>query len=129
MPTLNQCFIMGHLGKDAEMKFTSNQKSVTTFSVATQDGYGENKKEPDWHNVVCWEKRAEVAAKLKKGQLVFVRGRVKYRSWENEQGDKRYATNIVADDLKILTWPEKNEEKPEARSDKSAPPLDDDLPF
>jgi single-strand DNA-binding protein len=98
---------MGHLGKDAEAKFTPSGVSVTRFSVATSRRWkdqqsGEWKEETDWHNVTQW--RAEnLAQYLTKGKQVYVEGRLQTRSYEDKDGQKKYATEVIADDVILLS--------------------------
>ena len=96
-----QVTILGRLGKDPEVKTTSGGKSVATFSVATDSGYGDNKK-TEWHNVVAWEKTADAVGQyLSKGSLVFIVGRIQTRSWDKD-GETRYRTEVVAEKVQFL---------------------------
>lgn len=101
---------MGHLTRDAEMKATPSGSVVTNFSIATSFGTGDNKKS-EFHNIVIWNTQtfpaAENAGKLKKGDLVFVNGRMQTRSWEKD-GVKRYATDVVANRVDWLRSPNSN---------------------
>ncbi len=94
-----QCVIIeGNLGKAPEMKYTTEGKAVTTFSVAV-NGFND---EVEWFNVVAWEKRAEWAEKwLEKGKPVLVRGRMKTRSWDKD-GVKQYRTELIAESLDFV---------------------------
>jgi single-strand DNA-binding protein len=98
--SVNKVTLLGHLGKDAETKFTPSGVAKTTFSVATNRSWkdqqsGEFKETTDWHNVVVW--RAEnLANYLLKGKQVYVEGRLESRSYEDQQGQKRYITEVVA---------------------------------
>jgi single-strand DNA-binding protein len=98
---LNKVMLIGNLGKDAETRFTPSGASVTNFSVATtrrtkDQQTGEWKDETDWHNIVLW--RAEnLANYLQKGKRIYVEGRLQTRSWEDQSGNKRYMTEVVAD--------------------------------
>jgi single-strand DNA-binding protein len=104
--SVNKVILIGHLGKDAETKFTPNGSSRTTFSIATNRRWkdqqsGEWKEETDWHNIVMW--RAEnVANYLQKGKQVYLEGRLQTRSWEDKDGQKRYTTEVIADNLILL---------------------------
>lgn len=104
--SVNKVILVGNLGRDAETKFTPSGVSVTRFSVATQRRWkdqqsGEWKEETDWHNVSLW--RAEnVAPYLTKGKQVYVEGRLQTRSYEDKDGQKKYATDVVADDVILL---------------------------
>src|SRR5688572_20808331 len=96
--------IIGNLGKDPEMRFTANGSAVTTFSVAASRAYnsreGERKEETEWFNVVAWNKLAETCSQfLAKGRRVYVEGRLSTRSWEGQDGQRHWRTEIVASDV------------------------------
>lgn len=104
--SVNKVILLGHLGKDAETKFTPSGVAKTNFTLATNRRWkdqqsGEWKEVTDWHNVVLW--RAEnLSSYLLKGKQVYVEGRLENRSWEDQQGQKRYITEVVADDVILL---------------------------
>ena len=104
--SVNKVILLGHLGKDAETRFTPSGAAVTNFTVATNRRWkdqqtGEWKEETDWHNVVLW--RAEnLANYLTKGKQVYVEGKLKTRSYEDKDGNKRYVTEVMADDVLLL---------------------------
>ena len=104
--SVNKVILLGHLGKDAETKFTPSGVAKSSFSVATNRRWkdqqsGEWKEITDWHNVVLW--RAEnLANYLTKGKQVYVEGRLESRSWEDKDGQKKYITEVVADDVLLL---------------------------
>ena len=104
--SVNKVILVGHLGRDAETSFTASQISVTKFSVATSRRWkdqqsGEWKEETDWSRVVLW--RAEnLAQYLTKGKQVYVEGRLRNYSYEDKDGKKVYATEVVADDVLLL---------------------------
>lgn len=104
--TLNRVQLIGRLGGDPEMRVTSSGMQVTTFSLATnrqwQGKDGTTQEETDWHTIVAWDRLAQVCAEhLSKGRLVYVEGRIQYRSWESN-GQKMYKTEVVASDMLIL---------------------------
>jgi single-strand DNA-binding protein len=104
--SVNKVILLGHLGKDAETKFTPGGTARTTFTLATSRRWkdqqsGEWKDETDWHNVILW-KSENLANYLLKGKQVYVEGRIQTRSWEDKDGQKRYMTEVVAEEL-ILT--------------------------
>ena len=104
--SINKVTLLGHLGKDAETKFTPSGVARTTFTVATNRRWkdqqtGEWKEETDWHNVVLWRSE-NVANYLLKGKQVYVEGRLQTRNYEDKDGQKRYVTEIVADDVILL---------------------------
>ena len=104
--SVNKVILLGHLGKDAETRFTPSGAAVTNFTVATNRRWkdqqtGEWKEETDWHNVVLW--RAEnLANYLTKGKQVYVEGKLKTRSYDDKDGNKRYVTEVMADDVLLL---------------------------
>ena len=105
--SVNKVILIGNLGKDPELKHTSGGTAVATFTVATNERFkdknGDWQDRTEWHNVVLWQRLAEIAAEyLKKGRSVYVEGRLQTRSWEDKQGQKRYTTEIVASDLVLL---------------------------
>ncbi len=104
---LNKCMVIGHLGADPEMRYTANGSAVTTFRVASSrtfnDGGGERREETEWFRVVTWNRLAEICAQyLAKGRLVYVEGRLQTRSWDDQQGQKRYTTELIAEEVKFL---------------------------
>ncbi len=105
--SVNKVILIGNLGKDPELKHTSSGTAVATMTLATNERFkdksGEWQDKTEWHNVVLWQRLAEVASEyLKKGRSVYVEGRLQTRSWEDKQGQKRYTTEIVASDLVLL---------------------------
>lgn len=144
MRTLNKVFLMGNLGKDAEAKFTQSGISVATFSIATsrrvKEASGEYREETDWHNCVLW-RNENVIPYLLKGKPVVVEGHLQSRSWETKDGQKRYATEVVVDELILAggggaVTPEPGlVSKPRGRIPAAAsqpPPMEiteDDIPF
>jgi len=99
--SLNRSELIGRLGQDPEMRYTPDGQAVTKFSLATdRPAKAGAESAPDWHSVVCWQKLAEFAGQhLSKGRLVFVAGRICYRTWEGKDGQKHRATEIVASEL------------------------------
>jgi single-strand DNA-binding protein len=105
--SVNKVILLGNLGRDAETKFTPNGTARTTFSIATSRRWkdqqtGEWKEETDWHNVVLW-RQENVANYLTKGKQVYVEGRLQTRNYEDKDGRKVYITEVVADDLILLS--------------------------
>lgn len=105
--SVNKVILIGHLGKDAELKYTPSQVAVTKFSVATNRRWkdqqsGEWKEETDWANVVLWRSE-NVSPYLKKGTQVYVEGRLSSRSYDDKDGKKQYITEVVADELILLS--------------------------
>ena len=109
--SLNKCMIIGNLGRDPEMRYTPNGVAVCSFPMATSETYkdrnsGERITQTEWHNIVIWRGMAETAEKyLRKGSQVFIEGKIKTRSWDDQQGQKRYTTEVVADVMQLLDRP------------------------
>jgi len=104
--SVNKVILIGHLGRDAETSYTASQVSVTKFSVATSRRWkdqqsGEWKEETDWSRVVLW-RGENVAPYLTKGKQVFVEGRLRSHSYDDKDGKKVYATEVVAEDVILL---------------------------
>jgi single-strand DNA-binding protein len=105
--TLNKVMLIGRLGKDPEMRYTASGAAVTTFTLATnrygKTADGTQQEETDWHNVVTWDKLAETCNQyLQKGRLVYIEGRLQTRSWDGQDGQKHYKTEVVAFEMQIL---------------------------
>ena len=133
MASMNRVTLIGHLGKDPELRHTASGVPVANFSVAVNNNYtkpdGEKVEEVDFLNIVVWKKLAENCEKyLKKGRPVAIEGRLKTRSWEAEDGSKRYATDIVASNVQFLGSGEKSEKKEEPEPAEEID-LGEDIPF
>jgi single-strand DNA-binding protein len=106
MASLNQCNFIGNLGKDPEMRTMTNGKAVTNFSIAVTEKWtsnGEKKERTEWVKVTAYDKLAEICAKyLAKGKPVFISGKMQTRSWEDKDGNTRYTTEIVANNMVML---------------------------
>ncbi len=104
--SVNKVILLGHLGKDAETKFTPSGTSLTQFTLATNRRWkdqqtGEWKEETDWHRCVLWRSE-NVSNYLLKGKQVYIEGRLQTRSYDDKDGQKRYVTEVVCDDLILL---------------------------
>jgi single-strand DNA-binding protein len=104
--SLNKVQLIGHLGKDPELKYTPSGVAVATFSIATNESWkdqeGNVQERTEWHNIVAWRKLAEICGEwLKKGKRIYLEGRIQTRSYEKD-GVKKYITEIVADDMIML---------------------------
>jgi single-strand DNA-binding protein len=108
MKSVNKVILVGNLGKDPEIKYTPQGKPVAKFSLATNERYkdkdGQWQDRTEWHNIVLWERLAEIAGEyLKKGGKVYIEGRIRTDSWDDKQtGQKKYMTNIIGHDLVLL---------------------------
>ena len=131
---LNKVMIIGHLGREPEMRYTPSGRPVTSFNVATTRSWnspdGERREETEWFNVVAWGNLAEICKQyLNKGQQVYVEGRLQTRRWEDQEGKKHFTTEVVANEMIMLG------ERPARNSSESAtpshePPLEEDeFPF
>ncbi len=104
---LNKVMVIGHLGRDPEMRYTPSGRPVTSFSVVTTRTWtsaeGERHEESEWFNVVAWGNLAEICHQyLNKGQQVYIEGRLQTRGWEDDEGKKHYRTELVASEMIVL---------------------------
>ena len=107
MAGLNKVMLIGNLGTDPEMRYTANGAAVTSFRMAVSRSYsgqdGERKEETEWFSVVCWNKLAETVSQyLQKGRKAYVEGRLQTRSWEGQDGQTRYRTEVIANTVQFL---------------------------
>jgi len=106
--SVNKVILVGRLGRDPETRYTSGGQAVANFTLATDETYkdrsGERQKRTEWHRIVLWGKLAEIAQQyLKKGQLVYIEGRIQTRQWEDKRdGQKRTTTEIVGNVMRML---------------------------
>src|SRR6267154_407171 len=151
MSGVNKVILVGRLGKDPEVRNLENGATVANFTIATSESYrdkttGDRKEITEWHNIVLWRGLADVAAKyLHKGDMVYIEGRLRTRSWEKE-GVTRYTTEIVGDNMTMLSTkptsgnqeyssprssstPADDSGTPSLRDKPSAESTTDDLPF
>lgn len=115
--SLNKCMIIGNLGRDPEMRYTPSGQAVTQFTVATNRNYrdqqGEWQSETEWFRVVVWGQQAErTAERLRKGNKVYVEGRIQTRQWEDQTGNKRYTTELIANQVSSLERRDRDEDTP-----------------
>jgi len=107
--SVNKVILVGNLGKDPEVKYTPSGTAVAKFSLATNEGYkdkaGQWQERTEWHNIVAWQRLAEIVGEyVKKGSKVYIEGRLQTSSWDDkETGQKKYKTEIVANDLVLLS--------------------------
>lgn len=131
MNSLNRVELIGNLTRDPELKTFPSGGEIATFSIATnysyKDDQGERHDKPEYHNIVCFSKLTQVVSKyLRKGSKVFIEGRLQTRSWEAEDGSKRYMTEIVL--LQLLMLSSKREGSDD-RGDQAPPPKEEQVPF
>jgi single-strand DNA-binding protein len=135
--SVNKVMLIGNLGKDPELRYTSSGVAVATFSVATNESWrdpdGNMQERTQWHNIVAWRKLAEICGEyLKKGSKVYLEGRIQYRTYDDKNGVKRFVTEVVLEDMVMLdsksAGPSAEMPPPAGREE---PPADksDDLPF
>ena len=138
---LNKAQVIGHLGADPEERYTQSGESVCNFRVATTERYtkdGEKKEQTEWHQITAFRKLAEICSQyLKKGSLVYVEGKLTTRKYTDRDGIERYATSIVASEMKMLGGNERKEPRQAQQNQRQTPkgqqfedaPFDDDVPF
>ena len=107
MAGVNKVILVGNLGKDPEVRHLDNGRAVANFSMATSETYknrqGERVTNTEWHNIVLWTPLAEIAEKfLKKGNQVYIEGKLTTRSWDDQEGNKRYTTEVVGREMTLL---------------------------
>ena len=139
--SFNKVILIGNVGKDPEVRHLETGTAVSSFTLATTERYrnraGELQDQTEWHNIVCWRNLAELSEKyIKKGAQIFVEGKIRTRSWQDQTGAKRYTTEIVADNIRLLdrkgTAPSAPAEPAAPVQGFSAPIMEDasdDLPF
>jgi single-strand DNA-binding protein len=148
--SVNKVILIGNLGKDPEVKYTPSGTAVARFSLATNERYkdkdGNWQDRAEWHNIVAWQRLAEIVGEyVKKGNKLYVEGRLQTRSWDDKDGQKKYMTEIVANDLVLLTGRGEGEQDaarsrgagassfdqrtPEREPAASAQITDEDIPF
>ena len=104
---VNRVILVGRLGKDPEMRYTTSGTPVVNFSLATDEVWTDQNKErqkrTEWHNIVAWSRLAEICGQyLGKGQLIFIEGRIQTREWDDRDGNKRRTTEVVASNMQML---------------------------
>jgi single-strand DNA-binding protein len=108
MASVNKVILIGNLGRDPEVRYTPSGSAVCNLRIATTRTWksrdsGERQEETEWHSVVLYDRQAEVAGEyLKKGRSVYIEGRLKTRKWQDKDGNDRYTTEVVAEEMKML---------------------------
>lgn len=130
--SVNKVVLVGHLGADPENRFTPSGVAVTTFSLATNESWKNNEgnyeDKTEWHKIVLYGKAAETANQfMKKGQLAYVEGRIRSRTWEDKDGVSRHSTEIIGDRFTMLG--KKSENQAPQQDNTTGFDTDDDLPF
>lgn len=152
--SVNKVILVGNLGKDPELRYTASGTAVCNFSLATTESYkdrdGNKQEKTEWHNLVVWRQLAEICGKyLTKGKQIYIEGKLQTRKWEDRDGNTRYSTEIVVDQMQMLgragddnnagpRQETRQESRQEPSMDQSAPQNnynnvqfnpDDDIPF
>ena len=105
---INKVILIGNLGRDPETRYTQNQQPIANFSLATSEGWtdratNERRERTEWHRVVCFARLAEICGEyLRKGSKVYIEGSLRTRSWEGQDGQTRYSTEVVAREMQML---------------------------
>ncbi len=143
MAGVNKVILVGNLGKDPEVRHLENGAVVANFPLATTESYkdknGNRQDQTEWHNIVLWRGLAQIAEKyLNKGSQVFIEGKIRSRSWQDKDGNTRYTTEIVGDNMTMLGGRSENSSPRAEQNDTAKTPEaiskteneeDDDLPF
>ncbi len=139
MAGVNKVILVGRLGRDPEVKYTPSGVAVANFSMATSEEWkdkdsGEKKERTEWHRIVAWRRLGEICGEyLRKGSQIYIEGKLQTRDWEDRDGNKRYTTEIVAQNMQMLDSParegraQSEEERYPVEEPVSIP--DDDIPF
>ena len=132
--SINKVVLVGHLGGDPETRFTPSGAAVANFNLATneswKDANGELQDKTEWHRCVMFGKSAELAGELlKKGQLVYMEGKLQTRNWEDKDGIKRYTTEVVCDMFTMLGRKMDSDSNQQAAPASTSNDDEDDLPF
>ncbi len=108
MSGVNKVILVGRLGKDPEVRYTPSGAAVANFSLATSEEWkdkntGEKQERTEWHRIVAWRRLGEICGEyLRKGSQIYIEGKLQTRSWEDRDGNKRYTTEIVAQNMQML---------------------------
>jgi single-strand DNA-binding protein len=140
MASVNKVILIGNLGRDPEVRYTTSGTPVANFSMATTERWsdqasGERKERTEWHKIVIWGKQAEIAGEyLHKGKQVYVEGSLQTREWTDRDGNKRYTTEVRAQRFQMLGQPGERQQSRAEPSHAVAEPegggfTDDDIPF
>jgi single-strand DNA-binding protein len=133
---INKVILIGNLGKDPELRYTSSGVAVASFTLATNESWkdpeGNVQERTQWHNIVAWRKLAEICGEyLKKGSKIYLEGKLQYRNYDDKNGVKRYVTEIVIDEMLMLDTKGGTQSagEPTAPRDEASSEPASDLPF
>jgi single-strand DNA-binding protein len=134
MGSVNKVILIGNLGRDAELRYTTGGDAVSTVNMATtetwNDKQGKRVERTEWHRVVCWGRMAEnLSEYLVKGKQIFVEGRLQTRQWDDKDGNKRYTTEIRADHITLLGGGQNGGRRPSSARDEAETPVGADEPL
>jgi single-strand DNA-binding protein len=124
--TVNRVILIGRLGRDPELKYTPSGAPVAKFSLATDESFkdktGEKQEHTEWHNIVAWNKLAEICGEyLTKGKLIYIEGSIRSRQWQDQAGNKRTSYEIIANRMQMLGSKADSERMPAGGMDRPAP--------
>ncbi len=124
--SVNKVILVGRLGKDPEVKYLPSGAPVAKFSLATDESFkdrtGEKQNRTEWHNIVAWNKLAEICGEyLTKGKLVYIEGSIRSRQWQDQSGNKRTSYEIIANFMQMLGSKADSERMPAGGMDRTAP--------
>ena len=132
--TVNKVILIGNLGKDPEIRRLENGAVVASFSIPTSESFtdknsGEKKEITDWHDIVLWRGLAEIAEKyIRKGTKIYVEGKLKKRSWQDKEGNTKYNTEVIGEELTILSRVETSDKTATPYNSSGTPNLPTDMP-
>lgn len=143
MASVNKAIVLGNVGQDPEIRYTANGDAVCNFSIATTDTWkdknGQRQERTEWHNIVMYRKLAEIAGEyVRKGSSIYIEGRIQTRKWQTKDGQDRYTTEIIADQMQMLGNRQNGERsqsqdrKPQSSATQGSDVFDDfgeDVPF
>lgn len=140
---VNKVMLIGNLGRDPEIRYTTSGQAVANFTLATTEKYtnreGERQENTEWHRIVAWGRLAEICGEyLTKGRMVYIEGSIRTRSWEDKEGNTRYTTEIVARNMQMLGGQGGRTDAPSSQDERMPADFDieddsfgsdDDIPF
>lgn len=143
MRGINKVILIGNLGRDPEIRYTTSGQAVANFTMATTEGRtskdGDKQEYTEWHRVVAWGRLAEICGEyLTKGKMIYVEGSLRTRSWEDKEGKTRWTTEVIARNMQMLSPAGSKPDSPPERSDRNSDDFeldedsfgsDDDIPF
>ena len=144
MASVNKVIVLGHLGRDPEMRYMPDGKAIANFSLATSESFkdkeGNKQERTEWHRISLFGRVAEIAGEyLRKGSMAYVEGKLQTRKWTDKEGQERYTTEIIGDRLQLIGPKKEGEGAPasepthaSSRGGNTPPPVedyDDDIPF